>query len=134
MQNNNPSIIDLEFEISGEKLGELELETVNSLGPKSLEIAQAIHKVILKNAWEIVSLEKLKCQIIKNLHFIDLVKIKMDFSEIGDILTPFNTIETLPNVLTDNLFGWICYNEDDVLKMFRFILDISTGEIKYLNN
>jgi len=85
MQNNNPSIIDLEFEISGEKLGELEWETVNYLGPKSLEIAQAIHKVILKKAWEIVSLEELRCQIIKNLHFIDLVKIKMDFSEKGPI-------------------------------------------------
>ncbi len=144
MQSNDLEF-DLEFEISGEKLGELESDTIKYLTQKENEIAQAVHKVIMKKAWEIVSLEELKCQIIKNLHFIDLIKIKMDFSEKSPIrskkhlcvcnsLTPFNTIEQLPDVLTNDLFAWIYYNEDDELKTFRFILNVSNGEIKYLNN
>lgn len=142
MQNNEiPCPVDLEFEISGEKLSELEWKEVNFLQESDLEIAHSIHKVLLKNAWEIISLEELKCQIIKNLHFIDLIKVKLDFSEIGgrieqvsyfNKLSPYNTIENLPNILSNNLFGWVYYNEKDNLKTFRFILDISNGEIKYL--
>lgn len=145
---NNIIPIGLEFEISGEKLGEFEWSQINFLSEKEFEIGKAVHNVILKKAWEIISLEELRCALIKSLHFIDLIKIKLDFSENPPLrtkfksgicicetaLSPLNTIENLPNILSDNLFGWIYYNDDDTLKTFRFILDISTGEIKYLNN
>ena len=81
MQNSTFPIIDIEFEISGQKLDEFRWDSFPFLKGGELEIAQAIHKVILKNAWELMSLEELRCQIIKSLHFIDLIKIKMDFSE-----------------------------------------------------
>ena len=73
-QNNISSIIDLEFEISGEKLSELEHGDIFFLEKIQFDMAHAIHRIILKNAWEIVSLEELRCQLIKNLHFVDLVK------------------------------------------------------------
>ena len=102
-------------------------------------MAHAIHKIIMKSAWEIVSLEELRCQLIKNLHFIDLVKIKLDFGEksttrASGYVDVVNAIENLPEKLSDKLFCWIYYNEEEQLKTFRFILNISTGEIKYLKN
>jgi len=144
MQNNLLDCpVDLEFEISGEKLTELEWTHIPSLDSICKEIAHAIHRIILKKAWEIVSIEELKCQIIKNLNFIDLIKVKLEFSgksgrveqfRDNEKLNAYNTISDLPTVLSNNLFGWVYYNENDTLKTFRFILNISTGEIKYLNN
>lgn len=140
IQNNISSIIDLEFEISGEKLSELEWSDIYFLNKTQSEMAHAIHKIIMKNAWEIVSLEELRCQLIKNLHFIDLVKIKLDFSEKEDLTScscnwnANNNIEAISEILTNKLFAWIYYNEEDQLKTFSFILDISTGGIKYLKN
>jgi hypothetical protein len=121
MQNDNAlTYFDLEFEISGEKFGDFELKENIFSEIKHFEIAKTIHKIIFKNIWEIVSIKKLEYQIIKKLNFIDLIKVKLDFSE------KYN------GCFTDELFGWIYYNEDEKIKSFRFILDISTGEIKYL--
>lgn len=127
MQNNISSVMDIEFEISGEKLYELEWDNIRHLKQKEKKIAQVIHEVILKKAWDIISLEELKCQIIKNLHFIDLIKVKLDFSE------KYNSSSTV-GIFTNDLFGWVYYNEDEKIKTFRFVLNVSTGEIKYLNN
>lgn len=160
MPNNILPSVDLDFEISGEKLDELNLSTIRYFDEKTSEIVKAVHEVILKKAFEITSLNDLKNNLEKSLFFIDLVKIKLDFSEKSDTLNFINDsisiyfnsnclIETpkwisnddleikeeIKNkLLTNNLFGWIYYNEDDTLKTFRFILNISTGEIKYLNN
>jgi hypothetical protein len=142
MQNNS---FDLEFEISGEQLDDLDWHIIYNLNPTEKEIATSVHKIILKNAWEIISLEELRCQLIKNLYFIDLIKVKLDFGEAHPPKPDksifrntffdkiyYNTIESLPFILSDNLFGWIYFKENEKIKTFRFILDISTGEIKYL--
>lgn len=160
MQNNISPSIDLEFEISGKKLDELNLSTIHRFDENTSKIVQAIHNVILKKAFEITSLSDLKSDLEKSLSFVDLVKIKLDFSEQPDTLNFIvdsssiymnkacvteasawianNDLEIKEEIkntlLTDNLFGWVYYNEDDALKTFRFILDVSTGEIKYLNN
>ena len=88
-----------------------------------------IHLIILKSAWELVSIDKLRSQIVKQLTFIDLVKVKLDFGE-----NLHGSYWISEDNLTNNLFGWVYYNENDNLKMLRFILNISTGEVKYLNN
>ena len=89
------SLFELEFEISGENLDEFNCKTIHNLSSQELKIAQSIHKAILQKAQEIVSLGELKIQITKNLNFIDLVKVKLDFSEKGggynEKLSPFDS-------------------------------------------
>lgn len=48
MQNNISPSIDLEFEISGKKLDELNLSTIHRFDENTSKIVQAIHNVILK--------------------------------------------------------------------------------------
>ena len=143
MQNNYP--IDLEFEISGEKLWDFDYSLVKFSDPKKIEIAKTIHSIILNKAWGLTSIEKLKCQIGEKLNFVDLVKIKLDFSEttipkynrkglIIGAYSVFNAAENLPEQLSDDLFGWVYYNENEKLEMLSFMLNISTGEIKFLLN
>ena len=127
-QNNAVPIIDLEFEICGEKISELEWDDTHFLDKTQSEMTHAIHKIIMKSAWEIVSLEELRCQLIKNLHFVDLIKVKLDFSEKSNttkfldlsnrigIYSVFDTISTLPEKLSNNLFCYIYYNEEEKLK------------------
>ena len=125
MQNNVLAPLDLEFEISGEKLGDFEQEVIPFYEPNKMEIAKAVHSVILRKAWGWTSLEEIRCQITKKLNFVDLVKVKLDFSE---------KYNSCCSIFTDNLFGWIYYNENEKLETFSFILNISTGEIKFLLN
>lgn len=139
MENNDLSTIDLEFEISGEKIEEFNYGLTKNLNQKETKIAQEIHKIIFKKAWEIATIEELKAKIIKQIDFIDLVKIKLEFGEFknnsySSSLHSFfySTANKLPEILSNELFCWIYYNEDEVLKTFRFILNISNGEIKFL--
>jgi hypothetical protein len=153
MQNSLDTCpVDIEFEISGEKLEELDFPTCyhpHVYDETLRKINIEVHNIILKQAWSITSIEKLKNQIIKKLDFVDLVKVKLDFGERqkldGCSWTDFSgvpqsnylvtrNIEALQHIFTENLFGWVYYNENEELKTFRFILNIANGEIKYLNN
>lgn len=145
------SSVDFEFEISGEKFSELEWEQLCRLKPKNHEVAIAIDRTLMKNLWEIVSLEELKTSLIKNLSFLNLVKVKLDFGEKsyprchkhGGIFIPyhsvgiynvFNAIESVPASFSDKLFGWVYYKDkDDNLETFRFTINIETGEVKYFD-
>ena len=134
---------DLEFEMSGEQFEELNWEKLRKLKEDNHEVAIAIEKTLMNNFWEIISLEELKTQLHKNLSFLDLVKIKLDFGEKGyqpkscyhqGISLAFNAIENLPNILTNKLFGWIYYKDKkDKLSTFRFSINIDTGAIKYFD-
>ena len=139
-------VLDLEFEISGEGFAELEWSDLKLLKNKNHEVAIAIEKTLMRNFWEITSLEKLKSKLRKNLNFLDLTKIKLDFSEKQPNRSGFfmgaqtysstiiNAIERIPEILTNKLFGWIYYtNEDESIETFRFIVNIETGEIKYFD-
>lgn len=143
--------VDFEFEISGDKFSELDWEQLCMIKPKNHEIAIAIDRTLMKSLWEIVSLEELKTTIIKNLSFLNLVKVKLDFDEKplprypkhGGIFIPYvsvginnalNAIESIPESFSEKLFGWVYYKDkNDNLETFRFTINIETGEIKYFD-
>lgn len=153
MQNKVESIkehnvIDFEFEISGEKFAELDWNKLVKLKTSNHEAAIAVEKTLMKTFWEITSLEELKEKLYKNLSFLDLIKIKLEFGEKSFIKnksghinfptkytdTVFNAIENVPKTFSEKLFGWIYYkNKDENLETFRFIINIDNGEIKYFD-
>jgi hypothetical protein len=156
MQNNVcesacETSVDFEFEMSGEEFSELEWEQLRMLKTKNHEVAIAVEKTLMKNLWETVSLKELKTTLIKNLSFLNLVKVKLDFGEDrstslhqqegvfihrGDvgIYGAINAIKTIPATFSDNLFGWVYYKDkNDDLETFRFIINIETGKTKYFD-
>ena len=127
--------VNYEFEISGDNFTELQWKDLVMLKPKNHEVAIAIEKTLMKKMWEIVSTEEVKKSLQKNLKFLDLVKIKLDFGEYKQE-SKGNSIFYVGNriSLTDKLFGWVYYNdENEILETFRFTLNINNGEIKYFD-
>ena len=138
MQSNVEEIIDVEFEISGEKFIPLEEldngvyvnHSLNVFNDKLYhQTLKTIHDIIFKNLWELISIEKLKSILENKLSFLDLVKVKLDFNSKAVLDSKYKGKYYVEREI---LYCWIYYNEKDSLKTFRFILDISNGEIKYL--
>jgi len=125
-------IIDYEFEISGENYSELDYSVLAGLHKRSHEIAISVDRVLMKSFWEIITLKNLRLKIKEKLNFIDLVKIKLDFGEKSSKSTLFS-ISASHNI-SNELFGWVYYNDDkENLQTFRFIVNIESGGIKYLD-
>lgn len=130
MQNSISHATDLEFEISGEQIDELKYGDTYFLSKIGKKMASSIHKIIFKMAWDVVSLNEITNKITEELSCYDLEKVIVRFGS-SDVCPMSLYTEDVP---TSKLFGWVYYKEDDKLETFRFALNVSNGNIKFLNS
>jgi len=137
--------VDYSFIIPVDEFDILDWRKLSTLKGINQDIALTVEKTLFNKLEILTSVEELKTILKKRLNFVNIEKIVINFPDKSGVYTnnkknhgrtelTKNSIYNEVLNLDNRLFGFIYYNdEEEKLQTFRFIINTTTGKVKYFD-